>query len=123
MTHTLGSSLHIGKRIGEADCSAGNGSGYIKEWDTESIAAAFVRPNVSLKRRHELFTPGMVLHCGWVGLGIRQDVASGIDNGGASPGGQGFLSRDLCQRMASIDVYAMCEQDSFLGKVALDLLP
>jgi hypothetical protein len=75
-----------------------------------------------LKRRHELFAAGVVLHGRWVSLGIRQHLAVGIDNGGPSPGGQSFLSRDLCQRMASIYIHTVREQDCFLGKVALDLL-
>src|SRR6476646_4186669 len=64
----------------------------------------------------------MVFHRRWVGFGIRKHLAGGIDDGRASPGGQGFLRRDFCQRMASISVYAMSEQDGFLSKVALDLL-
>jgi hypothetical protein len=54
------------------------------------------------------------------GFGIGQHFAGTVDDGGARAGRLAFLGGNIGERMGSIGLDAMGEEQSFLGEVALD---
>jgi len=115
--------FNVGKRIGEANRSSGNGSGDVEEWNPQRRAAALVDAHPPGKGCDKFRTVGVVFHDLGIGLGIGQNFARGVDDGGAGPGGLGFLGGDVGEGMTSaVGLDAVGEEESFLAEVALDLV-
>ncbi len=108
--HSPGGGLHVGKRIGEADGTAGNGRGDVEERYADGVAAAFVDPDVSGQGGDEFLAAAMILHVLRGGFGIGEHLPGGIDDGGAGTSGQGLLRSDVLQGMLAVDFDAVGEK-------------
>jgi len=107
--------------IGKADGTTGDGRGDVERPDIERRAATFVFADVAGERGGKFGTGSVVLHVGGVALGIGEDSAGSVDDGGAGSGGLAFLCGDLGEGVRVVDLDAMGEEDGFLGEIAFDL--
>ena len=117
-----GSGFDVGERIGEADGTSGDGGGDVEERNADGVAAAFVDADVSVEGSLEFLAGAMVFHGSGIGFRVGEHLAGGIDDGGASTGGQGFLRSDVLDRVLVIDFDAVGEQAGAGGEAALDLV-
>ena len=110
----------IGKWIGKAHCAPRYRSGYIEKRYVESSAATLVRARLAGEGGDEFLASGVVLHRSGIGFGVGQNFSGSVDDGGAGAGGKTFLSGNFQQGVGAIGFDAMGEQESLLGKVALN---
>ncbi len=83
----------IGKRIGEPDGATGDGDGHVEKWNAERGAAALVLADLSGEGGGEFLASGVILHVGGIGFGVGEDFAGGVDDSGASSGGECLPAR------------------------------
>ena len=117
-----GSGFDIGERISEADGAAGDGSCDVEERYADGVTAAFIDPDIAAEGGLKFLSGAMVFHRSGIGFGVGEDLAGGIDDGGASTGGERFLRGDVLQRVLVVDFDAVGEQPRARGQAALDLV-
>ncbi|OLC96733.1 MAG: hypothetical protein AUH86_09075 [Acidobacteria bacterium 13_1_40CM_4_58_4] len=82
-----------------------------------------VGADFSLQGGNELGPTGVVFHGGGVGLGVSQNLALHVNDGGACPGRLSFLRNNIPQGvLAAVAVDAVGEHGRLLPEIALDFL-
>ncbi len=100
----------IGKRIGEADRSAGDGNGDVEKWNAERGAAALALADFAGEGGGEFLAGCVILHVGGIGFGVGENFSGGVDDGGAGSGGEAFLRGDFGEGVGAVGFDAVGEE-------------
>src|SRR6202050_1488181 len=115
-----GNRFDIGKRVGQADSAAGDGSGHIEKRNADGCAAALIAAHSAGESRDEFRTGGVILDAAGIRFRIGENLALGIDDGDTGASGLSFLSGDVSERVAAIVFDPVSQKLGLFGLVGLN---